>query len=332
MTADVIVTTVPGPASIITESGPQGPAGATGPTGATGPAGATGPTGPAGADGATGPAGPTGPAGADGAAGPAGATGATGPAGATGAGVPAGGSTGQVLAKASAADYDTSWITGGGGGGVSDHGALDGLADDDHAQYHTDPRGDARYTRLGTGRPFDVQPFFIAGQYYDQAANGSAHQGLLGAADRLELTPIRFHVDISIDRLGVGVSTLASGALGRVVIYAADAAGVPDALFYYGDSDLLFTSAGTKEHTVSLTFAAGQLYWIGVHHSAGAALRAVPVAGLPTLGRPDPYTAFHYTAIRRTVAYASGAPDPFAFTVADLAQNVPASAVCWRVA
>lgn len=36
-------------------------------------------------------------------------------------------------------------IPGGGGGGVTDHGLLTGLADDDHAQYHTDTRGDARY-------------------------------------------------------------------------------------------------------------------------------------------------------------------------------------------
>jgi hypothetical protein len=33
----------------------------------------------------------------------------------------------------------------GGGGGVTDHGGLTGLADDDHTQYHTDARGDARY-------------------------------------------------------------------------------------------------------------------------------------------------------------------------------------------
>lgn len=31
------------------------------------------------------------------------------------------------------------------GAGVTDHGALSGLADDDHQQYHTDARGDARY-------------------------------------------------------------------------------------------------------------------------------------------------------------------------------------------
>lgn len=32
-----------------------------------------------------------------------------------------------------------------GGAGVTDHGALTGLADDDHPQYHNDTRGDARY-------------------------------------------------------------------------------------------------------------------------------------------------------------------------------------------
>lgn len=35
-----------------------------------------------------------------------------------------------------------------GGGGVTDHGALTGLADDDHTQYHNDARGDARYAAI----------------------------------------------------------------------------------------------------------------------------------------------------------------------------------------
>jgi hypothetical protein len=37
-----------------------------------------------------------------------------------------------------------------GGSGVTDHGALTGLADDDHPQYHNDARGDARYDALGS--------------------------------------------------------------------------------------------------------------------------------------------------------------------------------------
>lgn len=129
------------------DTGPAGPTGATGATGPTGPTGPTGATGPTGPTGATGPAGPnielqknathlqwrvagttpwtdlvlltdiTGPTGATGATGPTGptgptgATGATGPAGADGVGVPTGGTTGQVLAKASATNYDTYWTT-----------------------------------------------------------------------------------------------------------------------------------------------------------------------------------------------------------------------------
>ena len=49
----------------------------------------------------------------------------------------------QQLATFIAAD-----IPGGGGGRVTAHGSLTGLADDDHTQYHTDARGDARYSLL----------------------------------------------------------------------------------------------------------------------------------------------------------------------------------------
>lgn len=50
-------------------------------------------------------------------AGPQGDPGATGAQGDPGVGVPTGGLTGQVLAKASDTDYDTEWVTGGGGSG-----------------------------------------------------------------------------------------------------------------------------------------------------------------------------------------------------------------------
>lgn len=49
--------------------------------------------------------------------------------------------TGQVLS------YNGSGLewSAAGGGGVTDHGTLTGLTDDDHTQYHTDTRGDLRY-------------------------------------------------------------------------------------------------------------------------------------------------------------------------------------------
>jgi len=108
----------PGPAGPSGAPGPAGAPGIPGPPGPQGPAGTPGgppgPTGPAGPTGATGPAGPAGPQGATGATGPQGVpgtAGATGPAGPAGVGVPPGGGAGQMLAKNTATDYDTGWLS-----------------------------------------------------------------------------------------------------------------------------------------------------------------------------------------------------------------------------
>lgn len=114
-------------------SAPVGPQGPTGPTGAVGPTGVTGPAGTQGIQGATGPTGATGIAGPTGAQGPTGATGPTGVAGSAAIEtgntaptntsvlwadtstvtqaiiIPTGGSTGQVLTKQSASDWDANW-------------------------------------------------------------------------------------------------------------------------------------------------------------------------------------------------------------------------------
>jgi hypothetical protein len=59
-------------------------------------------------------------------AGAAGPTGSQGPIGPVGPGVVTGGFTGQVLAKKTNADYDTEWVTGGGGGGSAIWGGIAG--------------------------------------------------------------------------------------------------------------------------------------------------------------------------------------------------------------
>lgn len=102
------------------EPGVQGPQGEQGPVGPMGPQGPQGIQGPQGLQGEQGPQGPAGANGADGATGPQGPQGEQGVQGEPGLGVPPGGTTGQVLAKASNANYDTIWVdqTGGGGGGV----------------------------------------------------------------------------------------------------------------------------------------------------------------------------------------------------------------------
>jgi len=64
------------------------------------------------------------------------------------------------------------------GAGVTDHGALTGLADDDHAQYHNDTRGDARYAPIAKG--------VTNGDSHDHSGGDGAqidHGGLAGLSD-----------------------------------------------------------------------------------------------------------------------------------------------------
>ena len=83
---------------------------------------------------------------------------------------------------------DDGWETISSGGGYTDHGVLTGLADDDHSQYHTDARGDARYSQLGhTHTESDITDL---GSYLDQAA-----------ADLLYAALVHTHVEADITDL-----------------------------------------------------------------------------------------------------------------------------------
>lgn len=142
------LTSLQGPKGDTGDQGPQGIPGNDGATGLQGPIGLTGPAGADGNDGATGPQGiqgltgpqgeqgiqgltgdtgvegPAGNDGQDGAQGPQGIQGLQGPAGndgADGQGVPIGGTSGQVLSKIDATDFNTEWVnpvTGGSADGV----------------------------------------------------------------------------------------------------------------------------------------------------------------------------------------------------------------------
>jgi hypothetical protein len=125
----------------------------------------------------------------------------------------------------------------------------------------------------------------------------------------------------------VSVSTAVAAALGRIVIYGADASGWPDALLHV-TGDLDFSTTGGKEQAASLSFTAGQLYWFGVWHSSTATLRTVASSHY---GLANSNASNGYTVIRKTgVTFANPAPDPFGF-LASQRTTTAAPSVRFRV-
>ena len=192
--------------------------GAAGPTGATG---ATGPMGPPGADGFEGADGATGPAGTPGATGATGATGAAGADGAAGAPGP------QGPPGADGADGAD------GTPGATDHGALTGLADDDHANALWLPgRAGGQVARGGTGASetltLESTAHATKGQIIllDETSLANAllttdGQFLLGAIDAT--TPAVYFEDISQLRYARTGSTFRFVVLGTEALRIAQA-------------------------------------------------------------------------------------------------------------
>lgn len=105
--------------------------------------------------------------------------------------------------------------TGEGGEGTTDHGALTGLADDDHAQYHNNARGDARYSQLGHAHAaqqvFENAVFFKGGTL--TAAPGVGRFPVPVAATIVEVratvntAPTTSGITIDVNRNGTTIYT-----------------------------------------------------------------------------------------------------------------------------
>lgn len=139
-------------------------------------------------------------------------------------------------------------IVGGSGGGVSDHGALTGLGDDDHTQYHNDTRGDARYPQLGHSHTLSDVTDSGTAAALDVPASGDAASGEVVKGDDTRLADTR---DPKVNEQ-TDAAAFASGD--KLVIYDASETALRKI-----DYDDLPGSAGGEANTTSNVGAGSQL-------------------------------------------------------------------------
>jgi hypothetical protein len=160
-------------------------------------------------------------------------------------------------------------------------------------------------------------------------AGGAATGVLAGAAGRMDIFPFIPRDDITIDRLSVNVTTLIAAALGKIVLYAADATGRPATLILE-TGDLDFATVGLKEAIIAQTMRCGITYWIGIRHSSTAILSAWASTATPDLNGGAPVTTAR-KVLRRTLAYATAAPGTWGYLASETNAG-PGTAIWMRAA
>ena len=255
------------------EAGPQGEAGPPGPQGETGPQGLPGPQGDRGLQGIQGiqgerglqgeqgPQGVPGPKGDTGAQGPKGDPGDQGPQGLQGIqGIP--GMQGEP-----------------GPQGVP---GLQGIQGPQGNQGLQGPQGEQGATGAAwPAGPASSHAFvsLAAGAYVSPVLLAGAITTIAGAALRCDFVPFIPGRTITIDRIGVEVTTLLAASTALVGIYS-DSAGSPGARLVGGASALDCGSIGLKEEAVAITLQAGVVYWLAIATSSTQTLRGAGVANM----------------------------------------------------
>ena len=264
----------------IVGEGVQGPQGTTGVTGTTGSQGETGIQGSQGVQGVTGITGGQGPTGEIGPTGPIGVTGSQGTTGLTGpTGIGTTGATGPTGPTGLTGITGPTGPTGVGATGP------------------TGPTGPGS-TDLSYYRKVGVTNYEA---WYTSPRAGKALSGSALTANRIYAMPFICPKAITLDRIGVYVSTL-STTTARLGIYA-DSDLYPGSLVLdAGTIDV--TSTGAKTITISQALSANTLYWLVIVCAATPAIYCFPVdAVINVLGTSNALGTAQNAGLYATLTY-----------------------------
>ena len=166
-----------------------------------------------------------------------------------------------------------------------------------------------------------------SGLFYDNSfhAANSATLALTNLANRLTVAPFYTSRDLSIDQIGVAVSTAAASSLGKILIYSSTATERPGLRLLNPADELDFSTSGFKAHSVDFTFEAGRQYWIGLHCVGTAAIRSIPITSAVNLGLTSSSGNNYFTAVSIPLGYPDDAPASWAFATSQLQAITPPS-------
>jgi hypothetical protein len=146
-----------------------------------------------------------------------------------------------------------------------------------------------------------------AGEFIGNGMDATAFGTQAQVANRTVIGLFKPAYSVTIDQLGVSVSTFVASATVKCVIYAADSNGRPTTILRE-TATIDAGSNGTKFISVtSITLTAGTPYWIGIRSSSTATLRTLGVGSVPALTYTNAATPLMESALILTETYANAA-------------------------
>ncbi len=113
--------------------------------------------------------------------------------------------------------------------------------------------------------------------------------------------------NVTIDQLGLSISTGVASATFKAVIYAADANGRPGEILRETATIDAATSATRFASITALSLEAGLAYWVGARSSSTATLRTLGVGSVPAVTYTNAATPAMESALIQTETYANAA-------------------------
>jgi hypothetical protein len=173
-------------------------------------------------------------------------------------------------------------------------------------------------------------PFGDATRGLSAATDATAMSTLAGVANRLDLMPLYLGgAGLRIASIGAQVTTAVASQFFRAVLYEVNPRQPTQLIRRAQTGDLSTAATGHIREALAFRFHPRRRYMVGIHHSATATLRALPLAALWPIASSLTSTA-QMTLLRYTETFANGAPQILTVTPAAMVSSVaPAVLMEW---
>lgn len=161
----------------------------------------------------------------------------------------------------------------------------------------------------GSGANYDgyTQMVPAATLFVANSANATALGTQAQVANRNVIAPFVPAYNMTIDQLGVSVSTLLAGANAKCVIYSSDSNGRPTTILRETGNITAAAAATVMVSITPLVLSAGATYWIGVRASGTFTLRTLAAGSLPALTYSNAATPVASQTLILTETFANAA-------------------------